>query len=304
MNGFRQDRPVQGGPAELHMGELDHGAKLALRADPQGLLGDFVPGLTVVRPFPQETLSAMRTVDGTYEVLLPDGRPALVHVEFEAEPTSTIAGRAMRAACTLHVAREVPVRVVVFYLHPAADGRRPLEEHLLPIGEAPVPVRFVAVPVWELAPEDMLAGSVGQAPFVTLAAEASLDHVRRAVQKIGAAPGLSEKTRDELVVATHFLGSYRFPDGGVSAIIPTEVLMQSPAYQQLVADVEAESCRRLRRKILEGLQSRFGPVPIDVRAALDVATRDVLEDMIVTLIGNEGGDAMARVRAALGLAAP
>jgi hypothetical protein len=283
------------------MGELDHGAKLALRADPQGLLGDFVPGLTVVRPFPQERVSAMRTVDGTYEVVLPDGRPALAHVEFEAEPTSSIAGRAMRAACTLHVAEELPVRVVVFYLHAAADGRRPLAEHVLPIGEDSVRVRFVAVAVWELDPEAVLAGSIGQAPFVTLSEDATLDHVRRAVDKIGAAPGLSEKTRDELVVATHFLGSYRFPDGGVSAIIPREVLMQSPAYQQLVAEVEAEACRRIRRKILEGLQSRLGPVPTDVRSAIDVAPLEALEGMIVTLIGNEGGDAMARVRAALGL---
>lgn len=164
------------------MGELDHGAKLALRADPLGVIGHVLAGVTAASPWPQETISAQRTVDGSYQATI-DGAPAVVHVEFEAEPSSDSGARAVEHALVLYVALRRRVRVVVFYLHPASDGRRPLDRHALPIGEEPAAIVFRPVALWDLDPEVALDGPVGLLPFVPLMRDASLGQVRRAVDR-------------------------------------------------------------------------------------------------------------------------
>jgi hypothetical protein len=282
------------------MGKLDHGATLALRVDPLGILGHVLSGVTAASPWPQETISAQRTVDGSYQATI-DGAPAVVHVEFEAEPSSDSGARAAEHACVLYAALRLRVRVVVFYLHRASDGRRPLDRHTLPIGEEPAAIVFRPVPLWEQDPEVALAGPIGLLPFVPLMRDASLGQVKRAVERIGAAPGLDERTRSDLVAATHLLGSYHFAPAAMAAIIPREVLMQSPAYQALLAEMQAEECVRLRRTIREGLEDQRGPIGADLLAALERANLEVLHRVIRTLMGQGASAALAQVREQLGL---
>lgn len=275
------------------MGELDHGAKLALRADPLGVLGHALRGVTAAKPLEKEMISAVRTVDGTYTATV-DGEEVVVHVEFEAEPSSSSAARAVRTGCLLHALTELRVRVAVFYLHPAKDGRKPPERHRLPVGEEPPTLRVLSAPIWELEPEAVLH-ALGLVPFVGLTHDASLGHIRRAVDRIGAEPGLDERTRDQLVVATHLLGSHRFPSSQLAAIIPEEVLMQSPAYQEIVA-------RSFRRTARKGLESRFGSIPDDLRAPLELAGSDALEQVNLALMSREDDAVLlARVRTILGV---
>lgn len=276
------------------MGELDHGAKLALRADPEGVIGRFLPGVTKAGPLPQETISAQRTVDGSYAATV-DGREIVVHVEFEAEPTSSIGERAAQAACALFVATRRRVRVLLFYLHEAKDGRLPLDRFELPIGEEPAELVFRPVRLWQQDPEAALAGPVGWLPFVPLMRDASLGHVQRAVDEIGRAPGLDERTRHDLIAATHLLGTYHFARAALAAIIPREVLMQSPGYQWLVHESHKEM-------IEKGFQQRLGSVPKDIQEALEAADAEVLRGVTLALMTrDDDATILARVRAALGL---
>src|SRR5687768_4804366 len=92
------------------MAELDHGAKLALRIDPQGVISLGLPGAVVSGPLPAEAISAQRTVDASFEATFADGTAGVLHVEFEAQPSSTSGARAARAACALHIATAAGAR--------------------------------------------------------------------------------------------------------------------------------------------------------------------------------------------------
>lgn len=285
------------------MAELDHGAKIALRADPRGVLGFVRPGAVFVKPLQKEAVSVQRTADATFEVVL-DGERQLLHVELEAEPSSSSAKRAARAACTLHVATDLRVRVVVVYLHPAKDERRPPERWHLPVGEADLPFELRPVVLWECDPELALAGRApGLMPFVSLMRDASFEQVRRAVETI-LASRLPEGDRADLVVAAHFLARHHFPKTKLAGIIPTEVLMQSPAYQEMAAEYEAkgrdEARKRRVQELKELVAARFGALPEDIdrglasadEAALARATRAIA-------LERDDAAAMAQVRAAL-----
>jgi hypothetical protein len=281
------------------MGKLDHGAKLALRADPLGIIGHVLSGVTAASAWPQETISAQRTVDGSYQATI-DGVPAVVHVEFEAEPSSDSGARAAEHALVLYVALRRRVRVVVFYLHRASDGRRPLDRHTLPIGEEPAAIVFRPVALREQDPEGALTGPVGLLPFVPLMRDASLGQVKRAVERIGAAPGLDDRTRSDLVAATHLLGTYHFPPAALAANIPREALMQSPGYKAMVREVSTATLQKVARA---ALTNRLGTIPASIQAALDGAEPDVLEQVTLVLTSRDDDATMlARVRATLGLA--
>lgn len=159
------------------MGELDRGAKIALRIDALSIVHLGLPRVQEVRPFPQEVVSAMRTTDAAFVGLL-DGEEVSIQVEFEAEPTSDVGLRVVRRACALFAVDGRPVRIVVFYLHPSKEQREPKDSFTLPLGEVPPPILFRPVSLWELSPEDALASRLpGLLPFVALMRGATPEHV-------------------------------------------------------------------------------------------------------------------------------
>lgn len=290
------------------MAELDHGAKLALHIDPQGVISLGLPGAIVDGPLPAEAISAQRTVDAAFEATFADGTHGILHVEFEAQPSSDSGTRAARAACALHIATERRVRVVVFYLHPAADGRRPPDRCVLPIGEEPVPITFQARPLWEVDPEVVLGASItGLLPFVPLMRDATLEHVRRTARQILALE-LPEAARADLAAACLFLARLHFPREQLAGIIPREVLMKSPAYQDLIEDerahVRAEEraamLQRTRQLVRSMFEQRFGK-DLVVTTAVDRAEQPALDGALLAFGEREDTALLAALRASLGL---
>lgn len=255
------------------MGELDHGAKLALRIEPTSIIRLGLPGAEDVRPFPAEVISAQRTADGAFLATVGDEEVA-VHVEVEAEPTSDASERVARAACALYVAHGRPVRPIVYYLHESAERRRPKDRVVLPIGEPPPTLRFRRVAVWELDPEDALSsGSAGLLPFVGLMRGATLEHVRRASRALDAA-GLDTSSRADMEAALYFLSSCKFDRASLGGIIRTEALMASPGFQWAVE-------MGVKKALVRMLEVRLGAVADEVRLAIDRCDDPVALDRAV-----------------------
>lgn len=243
------------------MGELDHGAKLALRIDPTPIICLGLPSARDVRPFPAEVVSAQRTADGAFLAVV-DGEEVSVHVEFEAEPTSDVGDRVARAACALFVVHGRPVRPVVYYLHESADGRRPKDRATLPIGDWPPTIQFPRVPLWEIDPEVALTSRhTGLLAFVGLMRGATLEHVRRAMRALDSA-SLDAIARADLEAALYFLSSCKFDRGSLGGIIRMEALMTSPGFQWAVQ-------LGVRKALVCMLEARMGAIPDDLKRAID-----------------------------------
>ncbi len=248
------------------MGELDHGAKLALRIDPVSILRLGLPEADDVRPFPGEVVSAQRTADGAFLVTI-DGEQVAVHVEMEAEPTSDVGQRVARAACALYAAHGRPVRPVVFYLHESADRRRPKDSVVLRIGDKPCRLQFPRVAMWEVDPEVALAsGAVGLLAFVGLMRGATLDHVRRASRGLDLA-ALERPARADMQAALFFLSGARFDRTALTAIMRGEAIMVTSSTYQWV--VQTGYVKGVRATLARLLQVRLGVVPPEVQRAID-----------------------------------
>lgn len=247
------------------MGELDHGAKLALRIDPTSIIRLGLPGAEGVRSFPAEVVSAQRTADGAFLVTV-GGEEVCVHVEFEAEPTSDVGQRVARAACALFAVHGRPVRPIVYYLHESADGRRPKGSVVLPIGDPPPTIPLPGVPLWRVDPELALSGQTGLLPFVGLMRGATIEHVRRAARALDRA-ALEPRPRADMQAALFFLSGARFDRHAVAAIMRGEAIMVTSSTYQWV--VETGYVKGVRRTLMRCLEARLGQVPPEVQRALD-----------------------------------
>ena len=221
-------RPAGGGA------RLDPGAKLLLERYPGHVLRAARPDAVITKPLEKEVLTAQLTPDGVF--LGREGKRRVVHqVEFLAEPSSRVGREVARRACTLWVTLRKPVRVSLFYLHPAKDGRAPPREYALPLDEASVPVRFRVVAVWrDLDARGTLARPcLGLLPLVGLMKGHSLNAIRRAAALIRKlAPSAAVKA--DLMAALYLLSGHHYPPGSLRDMIPKEVLMQSSTYLEAV----------------------------------------------------------------------
>ncbi len=202
----------------------------------------------------------------------------VLHLEFEAEPTSDAGERVARTACGLHFGLRLPVRTTIVYLHPARNARRPKRRYRLGIGEQALDVAFRVLVVWEdLNAEEIVAeASPGLLPFAGLAKGASLDIVRRAARAINGL-ALTGFERVELQTALYFLSGYHFTPTELLAIMNEEALMQSKTYTHTVEKNREKYHEEGREEgfqslLLSMLRAEFGEVGPDVEARVRGAT--------------------------------
>lgn len=255
------------------MADLDRGAKIVLQTFPEDLLRLLFPDVEPGEPLSTEAVSAQILSDRAFAGHGSEGEVVL-HLEFEAEPTSDVGHRVTRAACGLYFALGTPVRTTIIYLHPAANGRRPKRSYRLPIGVAHPRVQFHTLVLWEDVSADQIIASAqpGLLPFAGLAKGADLHQVRRAVRALEELK-LPESERADLLVAFYLLSGYHFTSKELLAIMSEETLMQSKTYLHTLQRGREEGREEGRRSLLtELIQARLGPLPaLDTRLAFATA---------------------------------
>jgi hypothetical protein len=184
-----------------------------------------------------------------------------------------------------------PVLSTVFYLHPAADARRPRARYTLPVGEDPAPLRFREVAFWrDLDALSVLARPVlGLLPFVGLMKNGDLEQVRlgsAAITRLAPSPEVSA----ELQASLYLLCGYRFPRGDLLGIISKEALMESVTYRATLEEGHKEGHKegrleQLRETVLRQLGARLSrPVPEELAGHIRAAGRLVLDAVSLLLV--------------------
>lgn len=121
--------------------------------------------------------------------------------------------------------------------------------------------------LWELPVATFLAtaGLAPLAPFAAGATEATVDEAMRALETVEPA-----SRRVELEVALGMLASNVFPGPNWLGRIPTELLMTSTTYQQILVQGE-------RRLLLAQLKARFGVGAARWEPRLPAASEEIIE---------------------------
>jgi hypothetical protein len=174
-----------------------------------------------------------------------------------------------------YLGRKVVPEVIALMLSPGTH-LPPRQLLLSRRGLARLEVSWHVVELWTLPAEELLAANdVGLVPWVPLAkfdgpAEPILEQCRERIDQQATA-----EERTNLLAVTQFLMRLRYDEPGLFGILGGgDVMIESPLVQEIVA-------RKGRKDVLVILEDRFGPVPADVKAALE-AIED--EDRLTALM--------------------
>ena len=227
------------------MGDLDLGAKVVLREDPDAVLRLARLGLPLraIRLAPTEQIKLDRLMDGLIEAESEGVGRCWLHFEFLAawrhDAPRTTFGRWSLAAPT-----HDPLLSVLVIMKQGESQGPPVNEAAWRFGPLAVNrFRFHTVCLWNYPVQDLLSvpSLAPFAPFAAGATEESVDEAMRRLEQVE-----PEARRVELRVALALLAGNVFPARPWLDTIPRELLMTSTTYQQIQAECEARGEARGR----------------------------------------------------------
>lgn len=148
--------------------DYDQIVKLSAITDPQGFLNVFAPGLKLYATHSEELPDQPRRADEVWEVILPDGRHGILHIEFQIQIKDAIGLRLAEYALRLYGQYKLPIFSVVIYLRPAKNVPVP------PFGwdwngRQALTFQYEAIRLWELSAEELLQTTFYEVwPFAAL----------------------------------------------------------------------------------------------------------------------------------------
>jgi hypothetical protein len=188
--------------------------------------------------------------------------------------------------CAFFKRHGLPVRSLLVLLHPGADSPRlsGVYERGFPGEPFDVALRYRVVRLWQVPPEQLLAGGIGPVALAPLGAvtEAQLPGViDRMKERLDREVAASEA--EKLWSAALLLMGMRYEPAMVNNLLQGVFAMkESSTYQAILREGEANEARKML--LLMG-RSQFGEPPPEAMAALDALT-DVsrLEELGVRLL--------------------
>ena len=227
------------------------------------------------------------------EVWSPDqAKPDIFILEIATDPDARVPSQAVDDMAVIYLERGILPEVMVLFLRekghvPAADSVELTSRR----GFTKLNLSWKAIKLWEIPAEELLAmDDVGLLPWAPLAkVEGSPEQiVRRCRARMDqAAPLLGHPEYENLLVVTQFLLPLRYNQdqtllGRLRALLGgREVMIQSPLYQEIVAESELKGATETRRKdILDFLRERFGPAADELEVELRAVEFDRLADLV------------------------
>ena len=270
------------------MAAYDQTSKLLFERTVAALLGVVGNYGKVVswRFLPSDVVTQSRLPDFVVELSLDDGRRTFVLIEFATYPGGE-AGREpdqmIRGLMLLHLKhRQLPEGLVVV-LTPKGALEVPTASRLeSPLGTTQAALQWQVVRLWDLPAERFLSpDDPSLTPWAVLARHDGTPEelLARCEANLASAPA---ETQAEIRAALKVFGSLRFGREWMDRILGDRSmlnLMDFPAIryevEQAVDRAKAETsakaeARGLRRALLRQLKLRFGAVPTDLTATLEV----------------------------------
>jgi hypothetical protein len=227
------------------------------------------------RPLPGELVQSRQLPDGLVEVRLP-GRtePVLFLLEINAYPHNRVPGQLLDDVALTYLNRGVVPEVVTLVLAPQGNVRvSPDIRVTSPLGFARLEAGWRVVELWTLNAADFLPlTDPGLAPWVPLThidgpPEPVLQQCRDVIdQKTTGAE------HDNLLGVTRILASLRYDERLLARLFTRDgKMLEIPILQKAFREREVATRQAV---ILEALESRFGPVPADISAAVRLVEDD------------------------------
>ncbi len=245
-------------------------------------------------PRQAEPVQHRQLPDGVLEVWSPgQAKSDLFILEIATDPDARVPSQAVRDVALVYLERGILPEVLVLFLRekgnvPAADSVELNSRR----GFTKLNLSWKAVKLWEIPAEELLAtDDVGLLPWVPLAKLTGSPEqiVRRCRARMDeAVPLLRHPEYENLLVVTQFLLPLRYNQDQMllerlrALLGGREVMIQSPLYQEIVAESERKGeIEAWRQGIIDILVRRFGP-PAE---ALEVEVRAVEFDRLRELHG-------------------
>jgi len=270
------------------MGDFDRSSKWLIQHHGDSLLRlAGVENVVAWRPLQAELVQPGQLPDGLLEVEIAGApEPVLFVLELATYPEQRLREQLLRDMLLVFLDRRVLPEALALVLHPKGTLR--IEEAFSvgsPGGFSELTVRWRIVELWTLPADELLAtGDPGLAPWAPLARyngppEPLFRECRRVIDA-----GAAGQERLDLLAVTQVLSRLRYNDPQLLAILGGgQTMIESPLIQEIFGEAIAEEAARtearVRRQmkaasILRFLDYRFGPVPQDVREAVQAVQED------------------------------
>lgn len=207
-------------------------------------------------------------------------RPALLHLELEANPRLGIPRDLLRYNTLIDHQYELPVETVLVLMRPKARASDMTGRYVRAGvgGNAIVEFCYHVERVWERPADHWLNAGLGLLPLSLLTDEATAD-LEPAVGKFrdalyAATP--DESLRQRIIGSSYFLSGLRYDQAKMVSLFErfSMTLEDSTTYQATIAKGVAQGMAQgrilsLRETVLRLGTKKFGPPPVEVKAALD-----------------------------------
>jgi hypothetical protein len=264
--------------------KYDAGSKWLIDAFASELLALAGVGpFTGVRPVPNEMVQARQLPDGLVEVTLADEpKPVLFLIEISTYAYTATAAQLLDDVALTYLNKRVVPEVLALTL--AARGNVRVAPNLSlqsRFGGTALEGRWRVLNLWELKARDFLKNlSPGLAPWVTLMSidgppEPVLQQCRDAIDTL-----TDPHRKENLLNVTRVFGEIRFEEALITRLFqPEGKMIESPALTRMFKQRDALA---FQTALHDGIEARFGTVPVDVSAAVraipdDQQLRDLLK---------------------------
>jgi hypothetical protein len=260
--------------------------------------------LAGIPPGPFESLDTdlATTVQADKVFRINGEKPAILHLELEANPRLGVPRDLMRYNTLIDHQHDLPVESVLVLLRPKAlaSDMTGTYQRLGVGGDAISQFRYRVERVWEHPVEDWLRGGIGVAPLALLTDEAS-GNLEQALERFRAC--LSDAKADEGVTKSILGSSYvlcglRYDHARVAEMYRRLAMLmeESTTYQEILGKgltqgLERGQLQAHRNVLLRQGTKRFGPPTPEVAAALaGIADLTRLERLAERILDATGWD--------------
>jgi hypothetical protein len=250
-----------------------------------------------VAPLPAELVQSRQLPDGLVEVTFPNRPEPVLHlIEVNTYSYAGTASALLDDVLLTYLNRRVVPEVIALTLNDRGNVRVASDIRLAsPLAHTALEARWRVVNLWEVSARNFLPiTDPGYAPWVPLMKidgppEPVLQQCKDAIDTV---PEVGR--RRNLLGVTQILAGLRFDEKMLEAMFKAEgKMIESPVLTKWFRQRDIET---LQGVVLAKLETRFGPVPTDVSAAVRVVTEQPrLESLLDSVYASPTLDAFRRV---------
>lgn len=294
----------------MRVADMDQGIKRLIQTHPADVLALALPDAEHLGMLPTDVAAEPQLMLDTLQRIRYQGVECAANIEAEARPRPDMPRRCFEYGARASIIHSLPVITIVLWLEPG--GAVPTSPYELRVGDQLIATwHFIGIEVYRLRAADILArGQVGLLPLIAFTEDgkslATVEAAAHAVQERAIETDVPELEFLLALFSSRNLGIEPVRELIRRLFMNREILEESPLYHLLVQQATEQGIaqgmaqgeeRGLREAALILLRGRFGEPAADVVAAVNSASRETLNAILL----NAATDTLAQIRERLDL---